>query len=354
MRVETQPSPIVSIIVITYNRSALLEKCLARLAGTLIKLKQFPLEVIVADNFSDDDTEAVCNAWQQKFQESFPIRLIRHPRNLGANPSFFSALRFTKGKYTFFMGDDDGLVESGLQRLLSGLSTSEPFSVGVEGDFLNQEEPPIYLPYQELMSAQKHLFKSGSFFYKVGNGYCGLYNVAEMKRILEDPEDPSGAFEGSNWGQSSLAGLLAAKSSLPVAVLAPGYGKVFLERPFAQGGLSIAASLEGMIDAATNLRKYDESAMDCLTGLMSKFKSPVNTHLYILLGTTPRGIETQVTNIVRRVRRKIVETGVEIPLFTRFMLSLVSLPHIKALMTETKVRLRGIDVNSAKFHENHY
>jgi len=73
-RVPDRTETKISIIILTYNRSELVNKLLS----SLVNLEYKPLEIIVVDNASDDDTE---NIIRQSFKNTKYIRL---PKNIGA------------------------------------------------------------------------------------------------------------------------------------------------------------------------------------------------------------------------------------------------------------------------------
>ncbi|HMK12331.1 MAG TPA: glycosyltransferase family 2 protein [Acidimicrobiales bacterium] len=94
------PSPLVSILVPTYNRCSTLETALDSAIGQTHR----PIEVVVSDNGSTDDTQATCTRYAEERAE---IRYLRQPRNLGPTQNFELLRRAARGKYLVFLGDDD-------------------------------------------------------------------------------------------------------------------------------------------------------------------------------------------------------------------------------------------------------
>lgn len=94
--------PLISIIITTYNY--------AHTVGTAIEsaLRQdYPnLEVLVLDNASTDDTEAVAG----RFSSDPRLRYIRNPENIGMNPNHNKGLRESRGTYLSFLSADDFLM----------------------------------------------------------------------------------------------------------------------------------------------------------------------------------------------------------------------------------------------------
>ncbi len=89
----------VSVIIPTYNRSQMLRTCLDALAAQTILPQE--LEVIVVDDGSTDDTEAVVRASTY----AFTIRYVRQA-NGGPGPARNAGLREARGEKVLFLGDD--------------------------------------------------------------------------------------------------------------------------------------------------------------------------------------------------------------------------------------------------------
>jgi glycosyltransferase involved in cell wall biosynthesis len=95
-------SPLVTIAIPTYNRanSYLPQALRSALAQTYSNL-----DIVVADNCSSDDTEAIV----RDFHDS-RIRYFRHPVNIGAHSNFKFCLEQGRGDY-FLLLQDDNLID---------------------------------------------------------------------------------------------------------------------------------------------------------------------------------------------------------------------------------------------------
>jgi glycosyltransferase involved in cell wall biosynthesis len=92
--------PLVSIGVPTYNRAALLAQTLR-----MISAQDYPhLEVLVSDNHSEDDTEAVVRAAMAGDPR---IRYVRQPRNVGLHRNLNFCLDQARGELVCLFMDDD-------------------------------------------------------------------------------------------------------------------------------------------------------------------------------------------------------------------------------------------------------
>lgn len=88
------------LLLITYNRAPYLERTLSQ----LLESPFAACKITVLDNCSPDDTQAVC----QKYQARFPqMRVLRHPKNVGACPNYLKAVEMSASPYTWVLCDDD-------------------------------------------------------------------------------------------------------------------------------------------------------------------------------------------------------------------------------------------------------
>jgi len=93
-------SPFVSVIVPAYNRSRLLEGCLLSLAAQTYDGRRW--EVIVVDDGSSDDTEAVVAS----ITGTMPIACVRHAERQGSGPARNTALALARGDIVLFLDSD--------------------------------------------------------------------------------------------------------------------------------------------------------------------------------------------------------------------------------------------------------
>jgi glycosyltransferase involved in cell wall biosynthesis len=105
--------PLVSILIPTYNRSHLLRKALCSALE-----QEYPnIEVIVSDNASTDDTEALL---QQLRGER--LRSVRQSTNIGMYPNWNACLGLARGEYALVLSDDDILEPTAIRELVYGIS----------------------------------------------------------------------------------------------------------------------------------------------------------------------------------------------------------------------------------------
>lgn len=97
--------PKVSICIITYNQKHFIAQAIE---SALMQKVNFPYEIIIGDDFSNDGTRDILIEYQKKYPEI--IRLILHPlKNPGlpAKINFIKTLYLAKGKYIALLEGDD-------------------------------------------------------------------------------------------------------------------------------------------------------------------------------------------------------------------------------------------------------
>lgn len=90
-------APLLSILVPTYNRAGYLRGCLASLLATTVDC-----EILVSDNASTDDTEAVARSFTDP-----RVRYERQATNVGVVGNHNALLARMRGRYFCLFGDDD-------------------------------------------------------------------------------------------------------------------------------------------------------------------------------------------------------------------------------------------------------
>ncbi|WCF05654.1 glycosyltransferase [Paenibacillus thiaminolyticus] len=110
---EQQHSPLLSICIPTYNRASDLDCCLKSIFSQLTK--DAPVEVIVSDNASTDDTPQVIN----RYAALYPcLKYSRNSENIGADRNIYHVMRQAQGTFIKMQGDDDYYLEGTLMPLI--------------------------------------------------------------------------------------------------------------------------------------------------------------------------------------------------------------------------------------------
>ncbi len=99
--------PLVSICCITYNHEKYIEECLN---SFLIQETDFPFEILIDDDFSQDNTAVIIREYQQKLPNIIKPRL--RTSNVGAINNFIQNLKRASGEYIALCEGDDYWIDS--------------------------------------------------------------------------------------------------------------------------------------------------------------------------------------------------------------------------------------------------
>lgn len=96
----SQSNPLVSICVPTRNRGASLRESILNIG----QQDYSPIEILISDNASDDDTERVCH---ELMSEDPRIRYVRHPQNIGLHGNHNFCMDQGRGEFLCIFHDHD-------------------------------------------------------------------------------------------------------------------------------------------------------------------------------------------------------------------------------------------------------
>ena len=133
---ESTALPLVSVGVPVRNGADTLHHMLAS-----IDRQTYPrIEVVIADNASEDATPEVISTWARGRQH---VHLIRHPSPVSMWQNFESVFRQARGKYFMWAADDDILSDEWVAELVRALE-SEPGACLAFGDIVRFTEYSAY------------------------------------------------------------------------------------------------------------------------------------------------------------------------------------------------------------------
>lgn len=98
----TTTTPLVSVLVVTYNQEAYIEQTLESL---LMQDCPFPYEILIGEDCSTDGTRERCQSMAAKYPDK--IRLFLNEKNKGFITNYFDVLEHAQGKYLADCGGDD-------------------------------------------------------------------------------------------------------------------------------------------------------------------------------------------------------------------------------------------------------
>lgn len=119
-RIEPQSYVLVSVVVPSYNRAHLICDAL----DSICLQTHRPIEVVVVDDGSEDDTEAVVADWTKAHTNSeFTLLYLSQP-NLGGNAARNTGIKSAKGEFIGFLDSDDCWHETKLEKQLASMAMS--------------------------------------------------------------------------------------------------------------------------------------------------------------------------------------------------------------------------------------
>jgi glycosyltransferase involved in cell wall biosynthesis len=106
--------PLVSMLLIAYRQGATVE---AAIAGALAQTYE-PLEIIVSDDASDDDTWQRIESAVTSYRGPHRLRLNRNPRNLGIGAHLSALAQMAQGELLFVAAGDDVSMPQRCERVV--------------------------------------------------------------------------------------------------------------------------------------------------------------------------------------------------------------------------------------------
>ena len=116
----TPSRPLISVVIPAYNSAGTLGRALASVYAQDYQ----PLDIVVVDDASRDDTAAVVLA-----HDARGVRLIRHERNQGASAARNTGVRAAAGELIAFLDADDEWLPGKLDRQVAGLLAHPAWSL---------------------------------------------------------------------------------------------------------------------------------------------------------------------------------------------------------------------------------
>lgn len=293
-----------TICVPTRDRANLLSTCLELIQPVLTMYSE-EISLLIIDNASRDNTEAVVQAWITGNTHIETI-YIRKESNTGASDSIAMGIESSESNYFMFIGDDDALIPKEVGRLLRVLKSHRDLGILIEADFSNEIDEVIIEPLIEA-SAKRNRFKSGSAFYKFGNAWSGIYNVEATKAVLKTPRLRDDLIL-SVWGPAELGFRATAELDLRVGTILFQYGYAHKANPFSPGGLTSIVSATHLLESSIKLASRHSRLRFLPSQLGRTFSSPITQHLISILRRWPSTPSYEFISQFRNLRTLIIGT----------------------------------------------
>lgn len=124
MKANSVQKPKVSVICVTFNQ----EKYIAQAIESFVMQEtDFPVEIIISDDCSTDNTRVIISKYAKKYPNIRPIFI---KKNLGVVGNFYEAIQLARGEYIAFCeGDDFWTDKNKLQKQVSFLDAHPTYSL---------------------------------------------------------------------------------------------------------------------------------------------------------------------------------------------------------------------------------
>lgn len=173
-------SPLVSILVITYNQKDYIKKCLDSI---LMQKTNFPFECIIGDDCSTDGTKEIVLNYKKKYPDI--IHVLTSEKNYGPVLNGLKGIRACNGKYMSVCdGDDYWNQINKLQKQVDFLEKHSDYGMVYSDIFIiNEKEEKI----QNRPSKTIGYYKSGYIFWDLmKNCFINTNTVLIRKKILDE------------------------------------------------------------------------------------------------------------------------------------------------------------------------
>lgn len=142
---------LVSVIVITYQHEKYIKKALD---SVLRQNVDFPIEIIVADDCSQDGTQDILLEYKRQYKEK--LKLILRKKNIGGTRNAYPAYREAVGKYIICLeGDDYWTDDDKLKKQVEFLE-NHPELVGVfhRCHVIDEHDRKRRMSYEDMYTTQ--------------------------------------------------------------------------------------------------------------------------------------------------------------------------------------------------------
>lgn len=99
---RTPGEPLVSVAITAYNRADALPRAIE---SALAQRTDFPIEVVISDDCSTDDTFKVVMSYQERYPGI--VRGLKQSKNIGMMRNYFETFEHCRGKFIAWLDSDD-------------------------------------------------------------------------------------------------------------------------------------------------------------------------------------------------------------------------------------------------------
>lgn len=188
-----------SICIPTYNRANFLGAAI----DSVIKQATEEVEIVISDNASTDNTEALVREYQTRFPR---IRYHKAENNMGADRNFLKVAELATGDYCWLLGSDDALADGAISTVLPLLGKADVYLTDIRSMSFNMND--VIQSHQRLLNAPpgktyncqdpEDLLK----YFKSASSLASLFSFISaiiFKRSLWQAQPVVEDIVGSNW-----------------------------------------------------------------------------------------------------------------------------------------------------------
>jgi glycosyltransferase involved in cell wall biosynthesis len=147
-------NPIVSVVIVTFNHVKYISECIE---GVLMQKVEFPLEIIIGEDESNDGTREICIEYAKKYPDKIRLLLNSRDNNIKLNgqpTAIFNVLYSyskVRGKYIAVCeGDDYWTDRYKLQKQVDFLETNPDYGlVFTDADHYQEREGKLICAYDK-------------------------------------------------------------------------------------------------------------------------------------------------------------------------------------------------------------
>lgn len=124
----SEDRPLISIVVVTYNSA---KYVIETLDSLLTQTYQGPMELLISDDGSVDETICLCKNWVKRNAGFFVhIEILRTPHNLGICGNYNYALMSLRGQWVKYIAGDDRLMPDCIRSFIeTAMTTGDKFLI---------------------------------------------------------------------------------------------------------------------------------------------------------------------------------------------------------------------------------
>jgi len=184
-----ESEPLVTIGVPVYNGARFLSQALDSLLGQSTS----HLELLISDNASTDDTEAICRAYAAKDAR---VRYFRQPINVGAPQNWTFVAKQARGKYFKWASGNDFCAPDMVEKCVAVMEADPGVVLCYGKTCLIDEETGRRDEYARDIPVMEDLpherFRTVYRTLSLNNAQCGLIRADALRRTRYDRPYPGG------------------------------------------------------------------------------------------------------------------------------------------------------------------